>query len=276
MLKVSFLTTFRNSDEYRLASLERVIDHISTEFPDWELVVVEQDAESTLSTHPVINKVHYLHVYNPGPFNKSWGMNVAFRQSSGDILVISDADILIQAEDIQRAVSACEKELDALRPYGRLIDMTADETEEFMKHGELPDAPADERGFDRAHVKESLCTAGGIYIIRRGFYILTGGMDERFSGWGGEDDAMSIKMLGMSSRVAIARHATAWHLWHTRIDRYDHDRYRINRDLLLYYQQAGKNELASLCRQQWADIGDVEKFHANKDKRALAKKGGQV
>ena len=93
-------------------------------------MVIEQDEESTLASHPLVKNIKYLHVYNPGAFNKSWGMNVAFKQSSGDILVVSDADMIVQADALQRAVSACEKELDAVRPYGRLIDMTEGETEE--------------------------------------------------------------------------------------------------------------------------------------------------
>ena len=265
-MKVSFITTYRGGDKYRLANLERVVSHISTEFPEWEIVVVEQDEESTLGTHTLLKKTNYIHAYNPGAFNKAWGMNVAFNQSSGDILVISDADMLIQAEDLERAVSACEKELDAVRPYSILIDMTGDETEQYMQHSELPDAPDKARGYDRVHVKESLCTAGGIYVISREFFERTGGMDERFSGWGGEDDAMSIKMQGMSSRVGVARNVTGWHLWHPRGGRYDHDRYEINRKLLQHYQQLGKNEIASLCRQQYADIGDTEKYRADQQK----------
>jgi cellulose synthase/poly-beta-1,6-N-acetylglucosamine synthase-like glycosyltransferase len=269
-LKVSFLTTYRYCDQYRLVNLERVLAHISTEFPDWEIVVVEQDEESTLGSHALAKNIKYLHAYNPGPFNKSWGMNVAFRQSSGDILIVSDADMLIQAVDLQRAVSACEKEMDAVRPYGVLIDMTADETKEFLQHGELPDVPAEERGYDREHVKESLCTAGGIYIITREFFVRSGGMDERFSGWGGEDDAMSVKMQSMSLRVAIARNATGWHLWHPRSERYDHDGYQLNRNLLQHYQQLSKNEMVSLCRQQYSAIGNTEKYRANEQQVAQA------
>ena len=234
-MKVSFLTTYRYSDQYRLSNLERVVNHISIEFPDWEIVVVEQDEKSTLGSHPLAKKLTYSHVYNPGLFNKSWGVNVAFRQSSGDILVVSDADMIVQADDMQRAVKACEKELEAVRPYGRLIDMTESETEKYMQAGDLPDRPESARGYDRDHVSESICMAGGIYIITREYFSRTGGMDERFYGWGGEDDAMSTKLQGMSSRVAIAKNTLAWHLWYPREGRYDHAGYMPNRKLLQQY-----------------------------------------
>ena len=269
-MKVSFLTTFRNSDEYRLANLVRVVSHITAELPDWEIVVVEQDEESTLASHSLIKKVKYLHVYNLGPFNKSWGMNVAFRQSNGDILVVSDADMIVLADDLQRAVNACEKELDAVRPYGRLIDMTEGETEEYMQHAFLPGAPEKTRGYDRGHALEALCMAGGIYVLTREFFARTGGMDECFSGWGGEDDAMSIKLQSMSARVAIARNAVGWHLWHPRESRYDHDGYLSNRKLLQQYRQMDKTEIALLCRQQFDAIGNTDKYRDGKQQASMA------
>jgi len=269
-MNVSFLTTFRDSDAQRLLNLKKVIRTICADFPEWEVIVVEQSEKATLTSQSFVKKIRYTHVYNPGPFNKSWGMNVAYKQSSGDILVVCDADMILQADDLQRAVNACEKELDAVRPYGRLIDMTEGETENYIQDKVLPDSPENGRGYDRGHIKESLCTAGGIYIITREFFVRTGGMDERFSGWGGEDDVMSIKLQRMSPRVAIARNATGWHMWHPRGERYDHDGYQLNRNLLQHYQQMDKNEISSLCRQQYTGIGDTEKYRAKKQQVAQA------
>ncbi|HED13199.1 MAG TPA: glycosyltransferase [Gammaproteobacteria bacterium] len=267
MLKISFLTTFRSSDEYRLANLETVISHISAEFPDWEIVVVEQDKKCTLARHPLAKKINYIDACNPGLFNKSWGMNVAFRHSSGDILVVSDADMIVSADDLQRAVRTCEKELDAVRPYGRLIDMTASETEDYLQGGKLPDVPEKTRGYDRGHASEALCMAGGIYILTREFFVRVGGMDERFYGWGGEDDAMSIKLQSMSPKVAIARMAKAWHLWHPGDNCYSHDHYQKNRQLLQQYKLLSKDELLELCRQLAKTIGNGSITRLSQKKR---------
>ena len=234
--------------------------HISSDFPDWEIVVIEQAEESTLSTHPFVENINYTLAINPGPFNKSWGMNVASKQSSGEILVVSDCDMIVRAADMQRAVDACESELDAVRPYGLLIDVTADESEVYMQYGELPDVPAEARGYDRAYASEALCMAGGIFITRREFYNSIGGMDERFSGWGGEDDAMSIKLQGMSRKVAIAKNAIAWHLWHPREERYKHDGYQENSRLLQQYKSLNKTELLLLCQRQMSCVGNKEKY----------------
>jgi len=260
-LKVSFITTYRRNDEYRFANLERVIRHISTAFPDWEIVVVEQDEAGGLSLYPFAGNIKYIHAFNPGPFNKSWGMNVAFKQSSGDVLVVSDADMIVQAEDLSRAVNACEKELDAVRPYGQLIDMTAQQTKAYMQNSELPVNPEMALGYDRVYASESLCLAGGLYVITREFFARIGGMDERFSGWGGEDDAMSIKLQRLSSKVAIAKKNTlAWHLWHPRVGRYVHDGYQKNCKLLKLYQSMDEDKISKLCSQQRETFGSVKKW----------------
>lgn len=259
-MKVSFLTTFRSNDDYRTANLGRVVSRIISEFSDWEVVVVEQDVEGTLASSPLIKNINYLNVYNPGAFNKSWGMNVAFKRSSGEILVVCDADMIIQPDDLQRAVSACETELEAVRPFGRLIDMTVEETERFMLHDDLPELPDVDRGYDRVHANEALCMAGGVFVIRREFYKRIGGMDERFFGWGGEDDAMSIKMQGLSSNVAISKNAVAWHIWHPRDNCYSHDHYQKNRQLLKQYKFLSKDGLLELCRQQVKTIGNDEMY----------------
>lgn len=264
-MKVSFLTTCRCSDKYRLVNLERVLSHISLEFPDWEIVVIEQDKESTLGSHPLVEKINYIHAYNPGPFNKSWGMNVAFKQSCGEILVVSDADLIVPAEDLSRAVNACVNELDAVRPYGQLIDMTEEQSEEYQEHSELPDVPAEARGYDRAYASEALCMAGGIFIARREYFSSVGGMDERFSGWGGEDDAMSIKLQGMSRKVAIAKNAIAWHLWHPRAERYRHVGYHENSRLLQQYKSLNKTELLLLCQRQMSCVGNKERYLERKN-----------
>ncbi len=185
-------------------------------------------------------------------------MNVAFKQSIGDILVVSDADMIVQADELQRAANACEKELDAVRPYGRLIDMTEDETKQYIQYDCLPVMPEKTRGYNRDHISEALCMAGGIFIIRREYFACVGGMDERFYGWGGEDDAMSIKLQGMSSKVAISRMAKAWHLWHPGGERYAHAAYNKNRQLLRQYQLMSQEEITGLCQQQFKTMGNED------------------
>lgn len=259
-MTVSFLTTYRRSDEYRLANLEKVIDRTACDFPDWEIVVVEQDEKSTLDSHPLLEKVTYIHAHNPGPFNKSWGMNLAYQQSNSEILVFGDADMIVLEADLSRAVDACAAELDVVRPYSSLIDMTPEETEHYMQYGRLPGVPDKDRGFNRAHAGEALCIAGGIFVIRREYFTRVGGFDERFSGWGAEDDAMSLKLLGLSTKVAIARNVIAWHLWHPRDGRYAHKGYETNSRLLQEYRNLDRRDLFQLAQKQLKTIGQPEKY----------------
>jgi hypothetical protein len=88
-------------------------------------------------------------------------------------------------------------------------------------------------------------------------------MDEHFCGWGGEDDAMSIKLQSLSSKVAIANNTLAWHLWHPRDTRYDHDDYQANKKWLQQYLQRDKAAIELLCQQQYPGIGKVGKYRTH-------------
>lgn len=261
LLTVSFLTTFMRGDPARLSNLVAVTGRMRRDFPEAEIVVVEQGDAPVLRGDDFPGMTIRF-VDNPQAFNKSWGMNVAYRCSTGDVLVVCDADILLDRDTLERTIQACATELDAARPYSRLIDMTREQAQAYCTSGELPAMPADGHGYDRTHAGESICFAGGVFVIRRAFYERLGGMDERFRGWGGEDDAMSQKLTRLGHRVAIARNALAWHLWHPRESRYDHDHYAGNVALLQSYRAMDDTALAGLCAVQREEMGNAGKHAA--------------
>ncbi len=45
-----------------------------------------------------------------------------------------------------------------------------------------------------------------------------GGFDERYLGWGAEDDAMTLRMQRLTADVAMMEGRAAIHLWHERND----------------------------------------------------------
>ena len=232
---ISIVTTFRASDKHRLNNLFAVERHLYTCFPSWEIVVVEQDTKSSIEYRKFSGKPIWVLAHNPGLFNKSWGMNLGYRLCKGEILVMADADMLIAAEDLQRAVDAVTHSLDIVRPYRHLIALTKQETQLFRDTGALPATPTTNQGYDRTYRSENICLAGGMFVVRRAFYESTGGFDERFRGWGGEDDAFSIRAQALTSRSVVARKATAWHLWHPGSNRNKHSDYRNNLTVLSKY-----------------------------------------
>ncbi|MGB5706476.1 MAG: galactosyltransferase-related protein [Arenicellales bacterium] len=257
---ISVIITFRGTDSYRIENLYAVQAHLQQSFPSWEIIIIEQDKKSSLDLDRFLSAPRHLLVQNPGAFNKSWGINVGYRLSTEETLLITDADMLVSKQDLKRSTEAIHQGLDVVRPFRRLIDMTKQETSTYLESGTLPERPEADRGFDRNYLGERICLAGGLFFIKRTFFETIGGFDERFSGWGGEDDAFSIKAEAMTSRSAIARHAFAWHLWHPRTIPQDHSDYHDNTRLLSEYQHLDNAGIGKLIERVSEMKGLINKF----------------
>lgn len=261
-IAASYLITFRDDDGARLPLLEAVVASLA-ELPWLEVIVVEQGAAAGLDPESLGAHVRTLFVFNDGPFNKSWGLNVAARNASHELLVTGDADMLMPGEALARALVVCRDHYDAVNPYSSLVDLTRAETDAIL-NGEL-DVTAIRRGpaRDRLAQGEHICFCGGICVFRREVYFALGGMDERFLGWGGEDDAMSANLERYTDRIAVQKDTPAYHLWHPRPPRrYHHPHYRMNLDLANHYRTCDQESLDRLRAEGRKTLGDPARNNA--------------
>ena len=255
-MRATCIITFRSTSAARVRNLNYVLRWLEG-IHDVETVVVEQDAHPTLNAIDAPARCRVLFARNTGRFNKSWGFNLGFQAANSDVLVFADADLLVNHQQLSDALDACARASDVVRPWSDIVDLTEGETASLMA-GSLDAASVswpDRRGPSRGGEQPPLC--GGLYVIRREVYARLGGQDERFRGWGGEDDAMSIKVASLCSRIAVARNSVAFHLHHPRhaslpID--DRD-YRNNVALLEEYRTLSRDALAQLCAAQQRTMG---------------------
>jgi hypothetical protein len=90
---------------------------------------------------------------------------------------------------------------------------------------------------------------GGLVIFQRQFLVLLGGWDERFLGWGGEDNAMDIKVQRAGLHGVMLAESPGFHLAHRRVgatiaaDPY----YRNNLALLEQLRQMPDENLRRMC-----------------------------
>ncbi len=227
-----------------------------------EILVIEQDDKPHLNPGALPSSCRHVFVWNPGVFNKSWGFNIGWHETSADILVFSDADILIGHDQLRQAIESCVSDYDVVRPWSDVVDLTEEETQSLIA-GSLDTAAVSEpqrRGRSKKGEFPPLC--GGIYVIGRDTYERLGGQDERFRGWGGEDDAMSIKVGTLLTKVALLRDGVALHMNHPRqaslpVNNID---YRHNVSLLREYRRLSREELDHLCGEQRLTMGDPNRF----------------
>jgi GT2 family glycosyltransferase len=125
----------------------------------------------------------------------------------------------------------------------------------------MPKRPA-ETPPNREARQEFIVFAGGLFVIRREAYLRLGGFDERFRGWGGEDDAMTIKLRRSGMPLAECGERPALHLWHSREPgaTTGQPHYAANRQLLADYATYRDEELSRLCEVQRQVIGNPHKY----------------
>lgn len=258
----SYLITFRDDGDGRLPLLGAVLNWLAR-LDALEVIVVEQDGESVAADLPRGPNTRFEFVFNDGPFNKAWGLNVAARNASCEILVTGDADMLMEDEALLRAVNACSERFDAVNPYTGLVDLTATETTALVRGDIGITDIRRERVRDRLDEGELICFCGGICAYRREVYFALGGLDEEFVGWGGEDDAMSVNLGRYTDRLAVQQHTRAFHLWHPRSpDRYNHRHYEANRSLAAAYRTMDDRTLAGRRERQQRFMGNPDRYRA--------------
>lgn len=251
IMAVSFITSVRITDERRALNLGYALDWYRQQ-PDWEWVIVEQDSAPRLDEIELPDGLKRLFVVNPGPFNKAWGYNVGARAARGDLLFFCDADLLVPAQALATAVSLCTRRVLAVNPYDRLADLDQAESDRLLAREE---APSFERAdaSDRRGQGEQLCFCGGAFLMRRSLHQYLGGFDERYLGWGGEDDAMSLRLARTTAEVAVVQGRVALHLWHHReqATTFGNPHYAANRARL--------DDLAAMPDQAFRFMCDVQR-----------------
>ncbi len=165
------------------------------------------------------------------------------KQACGELLIICDADILISAPALRQGVEICAQQAVAANLFNQLASLDNQETEDLLSGKSVPDFDHPAASAARRE-REQLFFCGGAFVIRRDFLLSIGGFDERFLGWGGEDDAMTAKLQRWCKVMAEFEDSTALHLWHpsNREETFGQPHYQQNVALLQELAQLDKAE----------------------------------
>lgn len=179
-----------------------------TEHPDW----------------PVIEGHH-----RSGPFNRSAAINTASRNrkvGSWDIGIIADSDSFVSKDQIELAVETAAETGQMTLAYERFVYLSRAMSDAVM---------AGFVGNWWAGAEWTMPgTCSSMVVVTRKLWKETGGFDERFESWGGEDVAFSHAAQtfgGGLQRVA----GDVWHLNHPTAP---HDNNDANMPLMERYGQA--------------------------------------
>jgi hypothetical protein len=204
MAKFTYAIGWRHHRD-REANLARVLGWLKS-FPDLDVLVVEQDNMSRFRPPP---GVRHVFARSAGPYNRSWGFNMAYRESSSPYLVFGDSDIIMRGHEFLSALEAAES-LDVLSPYSSVLDL--ERGEGGLGLDDLAKIARAGRG-EGDNQRINLC--GGVVVFSRDAFERVGGWDEDFVGWGGEDDMMTFKVEAAGLKAASMPYR-CYHLWHHR------------------------------------------------------------
>ncbi|MFE0701459.1 glycosyltransferase [Streptomyces sp. NPDC058872] len=156
-------------DRYRVVVVE------SDELPRWREVFA--DACDT-----------YVFAPDPGRFNKSWTVNVGVVHGArpAELVCVLDGDILVDRDFVSRAVERFQQPgTQAHWPFEDMLFLDPASSVEAVRARCLDAAP--DPGQDRLRGVHLRRPPGGCVWLREDLFTRIGGMDERFCGWGGED-----------------------------------------------------------------------------------------
>ncbi len=264
-MQASYIITYRADDAgYRRHNLETVLTWLSTLAlrDELQVILVEQAATPSLNAaeDPLLERVELLHVYSEQAFNKSWGFNIGARLARTPWLIFADADMILPG-GLDETLDVLARGVDVVKPYSRMIDLDAAQTE-ALDEGVLPQAAlSGEQASGRAHIGEHVVLAGGVFAIQAARFGQIGGFDERFLGWGGEDDAMTLKIQRTRPSV-VALDAPALHLYHPRDQAalMNHPQYAQNKALLSCYRDLPESPLFRMFEIQKQFAGNIHKY----------------
>lgn len=183
---------------------------------------------------------------DPGRFCRAVAINRAAAKASGDVFVIADADTAFLAEGVYEAVFLASRRW--ILPY-RYVRLSEAASDAWLTSEPTASPPADwESGVE----EEWPANVSGLVVVSRAAFELVGGFDERFTGWGCEDEAFACSLAGLyAAPLRLAGHV-AWHLWHPRPPEHSvgQPTYQAQRQLAARYARASPSGLRKILSER--------------------------
>ena len=156
------------------------------------------------------------------PFSKSVAVNDAYAKSTGDILVIADADSWVERPQLLTGIAAAERKEHLVIPWMKSWRLSEKDSKHIM---------ALSPGTKRVVTNEMKARVEGsgpapdscamVLVIQRQAFERVGGFDPRFRGWGSEDVSFGLScwtLLGRNEFVIGEAYALYHHRPNAKID----------------------------------------------------------
>jgi hypothetical protein len=218
-MKLSVLMPYRReTTPYRERNYELVVAH-------WQDYLRQLPYQSEIVTGSDLEPV----------FNRSRARNEAFRKSIGDIIIVADADTLFQHQHMTSSIDVTVRSVNSVGyvlPYSVYYNASQEWTDRYP--GGRITEPRQSEYEHRLTTSES-----GVLVTTRANFEKVRGYDERFRGWGYEDNSFCLALRALCGNPYRVPGFVV-HLWHpvTESVRFEQPHIQFNRDLCARYENA--------------------------------------
>lgn len=161
-------------------------------------------------------------------FSRAESRNAGVRACMlSDVVVVCDADFLPPLDAVKAACEGAQSDGRLHQPFTEALYLTEAETASYLAGEGLPERSGED-------------LTGGCFVMTPEAWFAAGGMDPRFRGWGGEDDAFRIAaetLLG----ARVHHQGVMPHLYHPFAGKFGSDEHKANLALLRRYVRASGN-----------------------------------
>ncbi|MGR9138689.1 galactosyltransferase-related protein (plasmid) [Rhizobium leguminosarum] len=174
-----------------------------------DVIVVEDDDRPRNREAIRQYDVSYIHMANPGKFNKAAAINLGanFRALPDEVYCVLDGDAYLDETFVDRSIgSLIDFDCKVLFPYTDMFFIQPEDTERILDSDFSSAMPI------AGYVSRS--GPGGCFWVRRETFDAVGGFDAGFSGWGGEDRDFYSRVEAVEKIVRLP--GVFAHLFHER------------------------------------------------------------
>ncbi|TLS37484.1 galactosyltransferase-related protein [Pseudalkalibacillus caeni] len=236
MLKgVSVLIPYKPDYGIRDKSFQWVKSFYEIEMPEVELIIGYSDSQ---------------------PFNRSEAINNAAKKATRDIFVIADADVIYNPRILIQSLELLKTHPWVI-PFSQWLDISKLSTEKLLTESPQWPLPMNIE-YRKRHNSMNYKPVSGVIVLPREKFYTVEGFDERFKGWGREDNAFSDAMNTLCGPYKRIEENYIFHLWHPKVGPKRNPNMKNNNKLYKRYaQRKGKveamKELIKECKEKEND-----------------------
>lgn len=206
-LAVVFPLYHLQTSDARAKSFAYVLKMVEERLRPTQVIISEQlkPGESRYDGYPKYdNLVHVTYEREGDAYCKAQAINLGVQQVTVPVLMILDADVALQWDAVLERTLTLERGT-VLKPFKTVHRLNEAGTETFIHSGKT---------LKKYITDTSNVTGGGAVIMHKSDFIRVGGFDERYVGWGMEDDAFGRECHRYLKVQELS--LPGFHLWHPR------------------------------------------------------------